>query len=263
MAFYKPLVFNDFNVLIFKSKNYQKMKNLTLILIMMTFSILSCEYMDAQTVKGSGSIVSQTIDMDDISSLGLGISANVYVRQGSKQKIEIKGQQNIIDLINKKSRGNSWNIEFKRNVRIKSYEEIKIYVTLTELESLSIGGSGSIYGENKFTKVRDLGLSIGGSGDIELDVEADDISCSIGGSGKVDLKGSADAISISIGGSGDVNAIGLSVKNCDVSSAGSGNVDIDVSDNLKVSLVGSGDVKYKGKPKVKSSIVGSGDVDPY
>jgi len=230
---------------------------------MFTFSIVSCEYMDAQTVKGSGSITTQTIDMDHISSLGLGISANVYIRQGSKQSIEIKGQQNIIDLINKKSRGSSWNIEFKRGVRIKSYEAIKIYVTLTELENLSLGGSGSFYGENKFTKVQELGLSIGGSGDIELDVDASDISCSIGGSGEIDLKGSADEISISIGGSGDVNAIDLSVKNCSISSAGSGNVDINVSDNLDVSLVGSGDVKYKGKPKIKSSIVGSGDIDRY
>lgn len=239
------------------------MKKLNILLCLFLFTILNCENLPAQYVKGSGKIVTKSVDMNTISSIGLGISADVYVRQGSNQKIEIKGQQNIIDVINKNPRGKSWNIEYKRGVKVKNHEQIKVYVTMQSLESLSIGGSGSIICENKFTKVNDLDLSIGGSGDIKANVDAEDISCSIGGSGQVELKGNADELSVSIGGSGDVEAIDLQVKECRVSSAGSGNVDISVSDHLEVSLVGSGDVKYKGSPKIKSSIVGSGDIEKY
>ncbi len=239
------------------------MKNLNLLLILFTVSLFSCDTIDAQTVKGSGKIITETIDMKNISGIGLGIAAEVFIRQGSKQKIEIKGQKNIIDLINKRPKGDTWNIDFPNGTRVKGYDQLEIYVTLTELEGLSIGGSGSINGEGKFSNVNDLGISIGGSGDITVDVDADEISCSIGGSGKINLGGSADEIEISIGGSGDVKAIDLKVKECTVSSAGSGNVDINVSETLEVSLVGSGDVRYKGSPKIKTSIVGSGDVNPY
>lgn len=238
------------------------MKKLNFILVFLATTLISyCG--DAQTVKGSGSVTSKTISMDKITSIGLGISADVYLRQGAKQEIEIKGQQNIIDLLNKRPNGKSWNIEFERGTRVKSYEQLEIYITLTELENLSIGGSGSIIGKSKFTRVDDLSISIGGSGDVKVDVEANDISCSIGGSGKIKLQGEADELEVSIGGSGDVEAINLDVKECNVSSAGSGNVEINVSDYLKVSLVGSGDVRYSGNPKVKKSIVGSGDVVSY
>ena len=241
----------------------KKMKNFTLLLTLFALTFFSCEFIDAQTVKGSGGIVTETVDMKNITSIGLGISAEVFIEPGSSQKIEIKGQQNIIDLINKKPKGSTWNIEFPHGTRVKGYDRLEIYVTMTGLEALSIGGSGSITGKGKFSKVDDLGISIGGSGDVEVDVEANEVSCSIGGSGEIELGGSADELKISIGGSGDVKAVNLAVKECKVSSAGSGNVDVNVSGTLDVSLVGSGDVRYKGSPKVKSSIVGSGDVDPY
>lgn len=252
------------NLLIRNKKIMKKMKNLNFILSLCTLSLcFACQSMEAQSVTGKGGIVTESVDMKDVSGISLGISAEVYIQQGSTQKIEIKGQQNIIDLINKKPDGDSWNIEFPKRTSVNDYEKIKIYVTLTSLESLSIGGSGSIIGKGKFNKVDDLDLSIGGSGDIMVDVNADDVSCSIGGSGEITIKGTADEINISIGGSGDIKAVDLKVKNCMVSSAGSGNVDVNVSENLEVSLVGSGDVRYKGSPKVKSSIIGSGDVKPF
>jgi len=130
------------------------MKRFNIILVLL-FSILSSATVYSQTIKGAGGIVSQNVDMGTITSIGLGISADVYIKQGSRQSIEIKGQQNIIDQIKKTSKGGSWNIVFKRGVRIKNYEDLKIYITMASLEALSIGGSGSIIGQGKFSKLDD------------------------------------------------------------------------------------------------------------
>ena len=222
-------------------------------------SLLSVSQTFAQDIYGEGATVTEKIDLETITGIGLGISADVFVKQGSTQEITIKGQKNIIDNIKKKVKGGSWNIEFDKQV--KKHEDIKIYITLSTLKDVSIGGSGSIIGQGKFINLGDLSLSIGGSGDIEINVDAKDISCSIGGSGEMKLAGSGDELSISIGGSGDIDAFDLSVKRCSVSTAGSGDVNVNVSDELDVSMVGSGDVTYKGNPKVHSSIVGSGDVE--
>ena len=99
------------------------------------------------------------------------------------------------------------------------------------------------------------------TGDIKLNVAAKDINCSIGGSGEIHLEGSGDGLAISIGGSGDIEAYDLSVRKCEISSAGSGDINVNVSEKLDVSMVGSGDVSYKGDPKISKSIVGSGDVE--
>lgn len=227
----------------------------SLALVLTTFS---CEAQWSK-VKGEGPIVTKTLDIDDFHHLGLGISADVILTQGSTQEVKIKAQQNIIDNIKTKVKGNSWSINFHDNA--SDYKDITIFITLPTLESISIGGSGNISSTNTFDNSQNMDISIGGSGDVSLDLRAKDVDISIGGSGKVALKGDGDDLSISIGGSGDVLAFDFPVKNCAVSSAGSGDIDLNVSDKLDVSLVGSGDVTYKGNPKVKSSIVGSGDVE--
>jgi hypothetical protein len=216
----------------------------------------------AQKISGKGSIVSETISMSKINAIGLGIAAEVYIKAGNSQKIEVKGQKNIIEILNKKPDGNSWEIGFKRGYNVKSYEKLEIYITMPEIEALSIGGSGSIICEGKFKVRDDLALSIGGSGDIKLDADAEEVKCNIGGSGSIELSGSAEELKVSIGGSGDVKASNMKVNECEISSAGSGDIEINVTNRLNVSLVGSGDVRYKGSPKVSKSIVGSGSVRP-
>ena len=213
----------------------------------------------AQTVTGKGKVVTESVSLDKFSHVGLGISANVYITSGNSQSVKIKGQKNIIDLIKKEVKGDSWNINFEKGTKVKNYEKLEVHITMSDLKGLAIGGSGSIIGQNKFN-TDDLDLAIGGSGDIELEIDGDKVSCSIGGSGNIDLRGSADGMEASIGGSGNVNAMDLDVDDCVVSTGGSGDVEISVSDNLLVSIAGSGNVKYSGNPTVKKNIVGSGSV---
>jgi Putative auto-transporter adhesin, head GIN domain len=209
-------------------------------------------------IKGEGPVITKTIDLADFHSFGLGISGDVVLTQGSKQEVKIKGQANIIDNIKTKVRNNSWNIEFEESVR--DYDELTIYITVPTLEEVSVGGSGNITSTNSFDNLNDIDISIGGSGNVNLDFNAKDVDVSIGGSGEISLNGKGDDLTISIGGSGNVKAFDFQVNTCEISSAGSGDINVHVAESLEVSLVGSGDVTYKGNPRVKSSIVGSGDV---
>ncbi len=235
-----------------------KMKITKFIYAFLILGLLSISQTHAQYISGEGGTVKQKIDLPTISGIGLGIAADVFIHQGATQEVIIKGQKNIIDNIKTKVKEGSWVIEFDKQV--KNHDDIKIYITMNTIKDLSIGGSGSIIGEGKFPNLNDLNLSIGGSGDIKLNADAKDISCSIGGSGKIELAGSGDNLSISVGGSGDIEAFDMEVKECSVSTAGSGDINVNVSDQLDVSMVGSGDVKYKGNPKVSSSVIGSGDI---
>ncbi|MDZ4682750.1 MAG: head GIN domain-containing protein [Saprospiraceae bacterium] len=190
-------------------------------------------------IKGEGPVVKKEISLSAIEGIGLGISGTVYLTQGSSQKIVIEAQQNIIDNIKKEVKNGSWNINYQKNV--KGHDGVKIYVTLPNVKSLSIGGSGKIIGQNSFDDIDNLAISIGGSGSIELAGKAKDLNISIGGSGKVKTGN-------------------LKAENCKVSIGGSGDCYVEVSESLKASIAGSGDVYYKGRPKVNSSIAGSGRV---
>lgn len=196
-------------------------------------------------VSGEGKRVTKTLDLDEFTGIGVSIGAEIHLRQGSKQKVEIKAQQNIIDLIDKEVRNDKWRVRLEKGTNLKRHDGIDVYITLPMIDELSVSGSGSIVGETDFKNLDDLEVSIAGSGDVTLD-------------------GSGEDLEVSIAGSGDVDMAGFKVDDCEVSIAGSGDCEINVSGSLQVSIAGSGDVKYKGDPdKVKSSIAGSGDVRSF
>lgn len=207
-------------------------------LVFSTFSLSAQWGWGSGGIKGEGSRISKTLDIDQFTGIGLALPADVHLIYGKKQKIEIKAQKNIIENIEKGVRNGVWNIKFEKNVR--DMDPVDIYITISEFDKLSIAGSGSITGKDRF--------------------QLDDLKVSIAGSGEIELKGVAVDLNISIAGSGDVKLEDLKVAECNVSIAGSGACEINVEKDLAVKIAGSGDVRYKGNPSVKSSIAGSGNV---
>jgi hypothetical protein len=189
-------------------------------------------------LTGQGPVVKQELDLPAFRSIGLGASGTVYLYKGNTQKVEVEGQQNIIDALRKDVRNRSWNIGFDQ--RVRNYRKLVIHITLPTVEDLSIGGSGSIIAKDAF--------------------DAGDMKMSIGGSGAIEFAGTAGDVMISIGGSGSVKAGDLKAANCRVSIGGSGSAFIEVADKLDVSIAGSGNVHYKGRPVINSSVAGSGKV---
>lgn len=233
-----------------------------LLFISLLFSILftstACVQMDSNAEEARGNYEKTTLDIDDFDELALSLSATVYIRQGSSQSVEIEAKESVIDNMRKEVRGDRWSIGFERNMR--NTGDITIWVTVPELEEISVSGSGKIIGKNSLTASDELKLAISGSGSMQLDVATEKLSCVVTGSGNMSLSGRADKQRINISGSGDVRSYDLETKECVVRITGSGNSRVNVSDNLEANISGSGEVDYKGDPRIKSRIVGSGDV---
>ena len=214
--------------------------SIILCLIFSTFS-LSAQRGWGSGIEGEGKKISKILDIDQFTGIGLALPAEVHLIYGKQQKVEIKAQKNIIENIEKDVRNGVWSIKFEKNVQ--KMDPVDIYITLTEFDRVSIAGSGSVIGKDRF--------------------QLDDLKVSIAGSGDIELEGMVADLNISIAGSGDVRLKELKARECKVSIAGSGECEINVEKELTVKIAGSGDVKYKGDPSVKSSIAGSGDVSSF
>ncbi|MEK7253122.1 MAG: head GIN domain-containing protein [Bacteroidota bacterium] len=209
-------------------------------------------------ISGQGPKVTKTLDLSAFESVGLSISADVYLRQGSTQSVKIEAQQNIIDNLVKNVENGKWKIKFDKNVR--EQEGVKIWITVPTLKDVAVSGSGDIIGESPFKNLGDIHLAISGSGSIQLDADSKSLGAAVSGSGDMKLAGATGGFEIAISGSGNIESFDLSSKTCEVSIAGSGDASVNASESLQVSIAGSGDVFYKGSPKVQSKISGSGDV---
>jgi hypothetical protein len=231
-----------------------------LFLLGVMFLSCSSDYPFFSAVKADGPNVREKITLDDFNSLDLMISANVEIKLGERQEVEIEAPQNLIDLLNRDVDGKTWKIKFDKNVRYA--EKINLYITVKEFNSATVSGSGSIQGLNDFKTNVTSNFINSGSGNIDLSMESPEIKAVISGSGKIKLNGQTRALNAAISGSGDIEAYKLNAEDVTIAITGSGDGYFDVTKTLKATIVGSGSIYYLGNPKIEASITGSGKVKP-
>lgn len=210
-----------------------------------------------KAVKGNGNVVVKERSVDHFHAIKVEGSLDVFVHQGETEGIKVEADENLHEYISTEVKGKKLVVTTTRS--IKKAEKLVVYVTATELEAISLAGSGDIVGETPF-KSKKFASTLAGSGDITLEVEANDLSVTLAGSGDVSIKGKANAIAAKVAGSGDINAAKLCAQNGSVSISGSGDVSVHIEEALSVSIAGSGDVRYVGNPTVSTSVIGSGTV---
>lgn len=208
-------------------------------------------------IRADGPVTSEILDLGRIEGIDLGIPATVFISQGDEQMVEVEAQEDVIDQIETTVRAGIWNIDFDRCVRNES--SIRIYLTVKELTSITISGSGEVISQTELV-VDDLDVNIEGSGDIDLAIKADDIDARIEGSGSMRFDGAADALNINITGSGDFQCFKLESRKASVKISGSGDAELWVLEELDVDITGSGDVFYIGSPSLNVSVSGTGGV---
>jgi hypothetical protein len=268
------------------------MKKQIVILFIMLIGVVSL--LQAQT--------KETRDVGTFTKISFRVPGKLYLRQGSPQKVVIEGKKDILEEIETKVDGGKLVIgnEKKWDWKWDNDDQVKVYITVKDIEALSVGGSGDLIGETKII-TDDIDLSVGGSGNMKVDVQASgdmqatvsgsgnieltgkcksfdsDVSGSgnvrvdltssgpaefgVSGSGKIEANGSASNVKASISGSGRVMAADLETNSCEIRITGSGDVEINVKDELNANITGSGNVRYKGNPsKVNTHSAGSGNV---
>lgn len=204
------------------------------------------------------------IQVDDFSELTFALPGKLYLQQGDTEKVEIDCSDDVFEKLefensrgrliirNRNRSGWSWN-GFRGS-------DIRVYVTMKDIDRISASGSGSVIGEGTF-RTDDLTLSVSGSGSLSLATISDDMMIKVSGSGSMELEGEADDIEVRISGSGRVKAEDLEVKTLDASISGSGSCYITATEEIEASISGSGSVYYNGNPdRVIKHSSGSGKI---
>lgn len=230
------------------------MKSSIQVLFILLLSILIVNFAVAQK---------QTRNVGHFEGVKLGMSAHLYVKQGTASAVIIEASDEALEHIKTEVSGgilvikqdNDWNWW-----KSWKYKNIKIYVTNPTFNHISVSGSGNIQGENTLTS-KTMYVGISGSGELDLDIKTVDLESKISGSGNMNLKGSARNTQFFISGSGNLDAENLSSENCEVRISGSGNCRVQVDKNLDSRVSGSGNIYYRGNPeKLSNKSSGSGSI---
>lgn len=228
-------------------------------LILICFLGVSCTLW-GDCIEGKGPIIEKELVLDNFSRIELSGSPTVYVKQAANQKIRIKAQANLIELLNKEVSNEEWEVTFKKNC-VKIKQSFEIYIEIPNIDELEINGSGEIISQGVLQADK-IELNIHGSGGINADLDVKSLNTEIAGSGDIKLQGTASNHKVQINGSGNVAALDLVSDQVGVDINGSGDVKVNVSTSLDVDINGSGDVDYIGTAtKISSDVNGSGELN--
>ncbi len=203
------------------------------------------------------------VRVSDFNEVSFGIPGRLYITQGNTNSVEIDCSDDAYDRIEIEERGDKLVIRNRDrgwNWRGWRGSNIDVYVTMKDIEGITVSGSGNVVGENVF-RTDDLYLSVSGSGDMDIEADAKDMEMRVSGSGSISMAGSGDDLEVKISGSGRVKAEDLEVRSLDASISGSGSIYITAEEEIYARISGSGSVYYKGDPdRVQSNSSGSGKI---
>lgn len=208
-----------------------------LLLLLVLLATACDDVLDVSGVRGSGDVITESREVSGFSKIAVLGSGVVVVEVDGTESLTIEAEDNIMPLLTTEVRNGR--LELGPKSSISPTRQITYTISAAALEGVSISGSGDISATG---------------------VDADSFTVEISGSGRVEPTGTTTELTVEIAGSGDYEGEGLVAELGEVTVSGSGNVLVNVTDQLDVTISGSGDVRYMGSPSVSSSISGSGEM---
>ncbi len=217
----------------------------------------------AGAIPGSGKIESETRDVKDFHAVTIRYPGEIIIRQGDKPSVTVEAEDNLIPQLMTDVHDGTLvieNSEENYSKRVNPTENVKITITVKELDEINFSSAGTLQVEGMKTSEFELKLS--GAGDATLkDLDVDSLTVVLSGAGKITLDGTADHVHVIISGLGEFNGAHLQSLIADIQISGAGTATLRVAEELTARVSGAGSVNYYGSPEVTENISGAGSVN--
>ena len=239
------------------------MKKLLLpLLAMYSFTTAQAQW-GGHKIKGNGNTTTITRSTSNYNSVHCAGSFDYVLIAGDEGHITIKGESNLLQYIVTDVKRGQLIIKTKNGKQLtpSRNKTITIKVPFEDIDAVSLSGSGDLWNED-IIRSTNFEAVLSGSGDIILNIQAQNAIGKISGSGDLTIKGSTENLKAGVTGSGDFHGFDLKSTNTNISVTGSGDADVLCNGKLTARVTGSWDISYKGHPTNEDfKIVGSGSIE--
>jgi len=244
-------------------------------------TIVLCGCVGSLCLSGNHQVVQQKRHLqEEFTRLDLESSFDVEIADNNSDTIVVEAESNLLKHIVTEVNAGTLTIKSMRNRCIDNNEPIKVYCRISDLQNVTLSGSGAI--DCKGLAGNQLAVNVEGSGDMNLsNIVCESLSCNvkgsgdivvnsvstqhaqarIDGSGNIKMAGTTTSATLLIEGSGNIHDYHLTAQNCLAKIKGSGNIEVTVIGELDANIDGSGSIHYKGYPRITRQVSGSGDVE--
>ncbi|GGH74943.1 head GIN domain-containing protein [Phaeocystidibacter marisrubri] len=217
------------------------MKRLITLTIALTLSVLAF----GQTVR-------ETLEVSTFNRLEVSGAYRVFIRQGPTQEVVAIGSEDAIDGLKVEVSNGQLEIS-TRGFLNTSNSDVRLFITVTQLKSISISGAVSLEAKNRIDG-SDLDIEASGAADMDLKVDMSNVKVSASGAAEINLEGRARSCQIELSGSSSLDAEEWLVSRMSIEISGASSADVHAIETLEVEASGASSVTYRGNPTVDSDI---------
>lgn len=201
--------------------------------------------------KGDGNVVKEKRTVEAFDQLELSGVFNVQISQGDKEEVIVETDQNLQPLVETVNENGKLIIKSKKGVKNQKSTKMMVYVTVTDINNLEIGGVGNVSCTNQLV-LDNLDLEISGVGNTNLELDCEELNAELSSVGNIELAGEVETAFVENSGVGNLNALKLEVQNLDLENSGIGNAKVYAIQELSVENSGMGNLHYKGDADIKN-----------
>jgi len=213
-------------------------------------------------VAGSGSIKSQTREVQDFLAVSINYPAEVLIQQGKVESVKLEADDNLLPQLSTEVDDGTLLIENKENnwsKRVNPTERVKITITVKDLHEIEFSSAGNLIVES--LKTDELSLRLNGVGKMTLNnLDVRKLESRLSGAGNIEATGTAEELDIRISGVGGFDAPKLESQVATVRISGAGSATVNVVEDLTARVSGAGSISYYGSPTLHEDVSGAGSV---
>jgi hypothetical protein len=211
--------------------------------------------------RGSGNVISETRKVSGFTAIDIEYPAEVFVRQGNSESLEIEAEDNLMPNLKTEVRNGKLEIFYRREggKHVNPTKTVTITIVAKDLKDLNFSSAGEVTIER--LKTNNLDASLSGAGNLKLeDIQLENLQVRLSGAGSMTASGTADELDMSISGFGDFEGADLHSQDARVNISGAGSATVWVDNDLDAQISGAGSVSYYGSPSVSRQISGVGGI---
>jgi hypothetical protein len=211
--------------------------------------------------KGSGNIITKTIQVEPFLQLHLCTHCTVEIVQAAEEKVVVETDDNLIDHIRVDNSIKTLYITPANGMKTPLYTFGKITVYCKSLEAIYMTSHGDMCSLTPIVSDKPITIKTVSHGDITLDLQAPVIRLTTTNHGDLALKCSGESLQINNVSKGDLNIV-AKVSTVEINNKGRGDILLKGEcDALSISNMGHGDIEAGDLESHKVQIDNSGHGD--
>ena len=209
-------------------------------------------------IKGSGNIVTRTIDAPDFDRVDAARAVKVVITGKATDKITIQADDNIMEYVVVEAKGGRLTATIDKSVNNVSNADVTVTVPANgRIRALDASSAARIDAAVKSTT---CAVAASSASDIDAAIETGTCTVEASSASKITLKGSAAECSIDMSSASKLSAAEFTVTDCSVDTSSAAKATVNCTGTLRAAASSGSSIRYTGDCKTSISKSSGGSV---